>query len=249
MPVLDLACRQGITGVEQLVRADGRAVRIAQAGAGDLSGGRLSACAICSGPRQVLPWASRGADIMQSGRARGEAYFRLESEESLSVLLDHLPGFRMAERNRLLALLLEIWYDHPFELKESNWSPGERPAFRRNRRAQRIHTGGDARPRRSHTCSAARGGTPVVRRFRARCAGGGVSRGLASSCPPSGPVAWAPLFERYGDDVLRFQLLFDACEDLRVDWRVQGVGAELSEPSARLRRIAPTAAAGSVAVL
>src|SRR3981081_2691891 len=39
--------------------------------------------------------------------------------------------------------------------------------------------------------------------------------------PASGPVSWAPLFMRYGDDALRFQLIFDLCEDLRVDFRVQ----------------------------
>ncbi len=65
----------------------------------------------------------RGADIMQSGRARGEAYFRLESEESLALLLEHLPGFRLGERNRLVSMLLDVWYGCGFELKESNWSP------------------------------------------------------------------------------------------------------------------------------
>ena len=39
--------------------------------------------------------------------------------------------------------------------------------------------------------------------------------------PESGPVSWAPLYARYGDDALRFQLIFDLCEDLRVDFRVQ----------------------------
>jgi len=46
-------------------------------------------------------------------------------------------------------------------------------------------------------------------------------REVGVELPESGPIAWAPLFERYGDDVLRFQLLFDACEDLRIDVRVQ----------------------------
>jgi nitric oxide reductase activation protein len=39
--------------------------------------------------------------------------------------------------------------------------------------------------------------------------------------PESGPVSWAPLFLRYGEDALRFQLIFDLCEDLRVDARIQ----------------------------
>src|SRR5690606_37386214 len=41
--------------------------------------------------------------------------------------------------------------------------------------------------------------------------------------PASGPVSWAPLYAKYGDDALRFQLVFDLCEDLRVDARVQGL--------------------------
>ena len=39
--------------------------------------------------------------------------------------------------------------------------------------------------------------------------------------PDSGPVSWAPLFASFGDDALRFQLIFDLCEDLRVDFRIQ----------------------------
>jgi nitric oxide reductase NorD protein len=39
--------------------------------------------------------------------------------------------------------------------------------------------------------------------------------------PEKGPVSWAPLFMPFGDDALRFQLIFDICEDLRVDYRVQ----------------------------
>jgi nitric oxide reductase activation protein len=39
--------------------------------------------------------------------------------------------------------------------------------------------------------------------------------------PDTGPVSWAPLFASYGDDALRFQLIFDLCEDLRVDFGIQ----------------------------
>jgi nitric oxide reductase activation protein len=39
--------------------------------------------------------------------------------------------------------------------------------------------------------------------------------------PAGGAVSWAPLFVRFGDDALRFQLIFDVCEDLRVDYRTQ----------------------------
>ena len=75
------------------------------------------------GAQAILPWALRGADIMQSGRARGEAYFRLESEESLALLLEHLPGFRLAERNRLLAHAARRLVRRRVRAEGSNWSP------------------------------------------------------------------------------------------------------------------------------
>ncbi len=221
MPVIDLACRQGITGVEQLCEPmeelfESRKLMLATYLAGAIRVRNLL------GAQAVLPWASRGADIMQSGRARGEAYFRLESEESLSVLLDHLPGFRMGERNRLLALLLEIWYEHAFDLKESSWSPEKgRPFVETDGRNVFIPA---VMPDRDEAILAVlhAAGTQSFGSFD-RDALSAVFLAGGAQLPAAGPVAWAPLFERYGDDALRFQLLFDACEDLRVDWRVQGL--------------------------
>ncbi|MES2562712.1 MAG: VWA domain-containing protein, partial [Pseudomonadota bacterium] len=121
-PVLDLAGRQGISGVEQLSAPaeelfESRKLMLATYLPGAIRVRNLL------GAQAILPWALRGADILQSGRARGEAYFRLESEESLALLLEHLPGFRLADRNRLLAMLLDVWYGQAFDLKESSWSP------------------------------------------------------------------------------------------------------------------------------
>src|SRR5688572_21825518 len=218
-PVVELSGRHGITGIEQLTQPaeelfESRKLLLATYLAGAVRVRNLL------GSQAILPWATRGADIMQSGRARGEAYFRLESEESLAVLLDHLPGFRMGERNRLLALLLEIWYEHAFELKESNWSPEKgRPFVESDGRSVFIPA---VMPDRDeailavlHTAGRQSFGSFDRRSLEAMFRAAGIE------LPASGPVAWAPLLERYGDDALRFQLLFDACEDLRVDWRVQ----------------------------
>ena len=220
-PVLDLASRQGITGIEQLCTPleelyESRKLMLATVLAGAVRVRNLL------GAQAILPWAARGADILQSGRARGEAYFRLESEESLSVLLDHLPGFRMSERNRLLSLLLDIWYERAFELRESSWSPEKgRPFVETDGRTVFIPA---VMPDRDEAILA-------VLHAAGHLAFGGFDRAalqamfreVSVELPESGPIAWAPLFERYGDDVLRFQLLFDACEDLRIDVRVQGV--------------------------
>ncbi len=220
-PVLDLESRQGVTGIEQLLQPieeifQSRKLTLATCLAGALRVRNLL------GAQAILPWASRGADIMQAGRSRGESYFRLESEESLSVLLDHLPGFRMGERNHLLELLLEIWFERRFELKESAWSPEKgRPFVETDGRSLFIPA---VMPDRDEAILA-------VLHTAGRLVFGGFDRATLEALfresgvelPASGQISWAPVMERYGDDVLRFQLLFDACEDLRVDSRVQGL--------------------------
>ena len=218
-PVLELACRQGVTGVEQLCAPieelfESRKLLLATCLSGAIRVRNLL------GAQAVLPWASRGADIMQSGRARGEAYFRLESEESLSVLLDHLPGFRMTERNRLLTLLLEVWFERPFELKESAWSPDKgRPFVETDGRNVFVPA---VMPNRDEAILAVlhAAGHQLFGSFE-RASLVQIFREVGVELPKSGQIAWAPLFARYGDDVPRFQLLFDACEDLRVDFRIQ----------------------------
>jgi nitric oxide reductase NorD protein len=218
-PVVDLSGRQGITGIEQLTQPaeelfESRKLLLATYLAGGIRVRNLL------GAQAILPWALRGADIMQSGRARGEAYFRLESEESLALLLDQLPGFRLLERQRLLTMLLDVWYGQSFEVKEGSWSPEKGRPF--------VETDGRTiyfpavMPNRDegvlgalHTAGHMRFGTFDRLAMRELFGGAGVE------FPETGPVSWAPLYARYGDDALRFQLIFDLCEDLRVDFRVQ----------------------------
>jgi nitric oxide reductase NorD protein len=218
-PVVDLSGRQGITGIEQLTQPAeelfaSRKLLLATYLAGAIRVRNLL------GAQAILPWAVRGADIMQSGRARGEAYFRLESEESLALLLDQLPGFRLADRNRLLSMLLDVWYAEGFDLKESSWSPEKGRPF--------VETDGRSiyfpavMPNRDeavlaalHTAGHMRFGTFDRLAMKELFGHAGVE------FPEAGPVSWAPLYARYGDDALRFQLIFDLCEDLRVDFRIQ----------------------------
>jgi len=217
--VLDLSGRQGITGIEQLTQPaeelfESRKLLLATYLAGAIRVRNLL------GAQAILPWAMRGADIMQSGRARGEAYFRLESEESLALLLENLPGFRLAERNRLLSMLLDVWFEQGFDVKESSWSPEKGRAF--------VETDGRAMffpavmPNRDeavlallHAAGHMRFGTFDRSAMKA------MFKLAAVEFPESGPVSWAALFARFGDDALRFQLIFDLCEDLRVDNHIQ----------------------------
>jgi hypothetical protein len=218
-PVVDLSGRQGITGIEQLTQPaeelfESRKLLLATYLAGAIRVRNLL------GAQAILPWALRGADILQSGRARGEAYFRLESEESLALLLDQLPGFRLTERHRLVAMLLDVWYGQGFDVKEGSWSPEKGRPF--------VETDGRTiyfpavMPNRDeavlgalHTAAHMRFGT-----FD-RLAMKELFGDAGAEFPEAGPVSWAPLYARYGDDALRFQLIFDLCEDLRVDFRVQ----------------------------
>ncbi len=218
-PVVDLSGRQGITGIEQLTQPAEELFESRKLLLATYLGGAIRVRNLL-GAQAILPWALRGADILQAGRARGESYFRLESEESLALLLDQLPGYRLLERNRLLAMLLDVWYGGTFDLKEGSWSPEKgRPFFETDGRSLYFPA---IMPKRDeavlgllHAAGHIRFGTFDRLAMKALFGAAGVE------FPESGPVSWAPLYAKYGDDALRFQLVFDLCEDLRVDSRVQ----------------------------
>lgn len=218
-PVNDLSGRQGITGIEQLNTPAEELFQSRKLLLGTYLAGAVRVRNLL-GAQAILPWAARGADILQSGRARGEAYFRLESEESLALLLEHLPGYKLPDHTRLLAMLLDVWYGGAFELKESTWSPEQgRPFVETDGRSVYLPAVIGSRDEAIlgvlHAVGHIRHGT-----FR-RDAMADMYRAAGVTLPESGPVSWAPLFVRFGEDALRFQLIFDLCEDLRVDARVQ----------------------------
>ena len=218
-PVIDLSGRQGIAGIEQLSSPAEELFETRKLMLGTYLSGAIRVRNLL-GARAILPWALRGADILQSGRARGEAYFRLESEESLALLLEHLPGFRLADRNRLLGMLLDVWFGDVFDLKESSWSPEKgRPFVETDGRTiffpAVMGNRDEAVLAMLHGAAHMRYGTFERGAMQALFAAAHVQ------FPDDGPVSWAPIFTRYGDDALTFQLIFDLCEDLRVDFRVQ----------------------------
>lgn len=171
------------------------------------------------GAEAIAAWARQGADIMQAGRLRGEAFFRLESEESVAVLLESLPGFHTAGAQRLLQLILSAWFGERFDLYPGNWSPGQGRAFietdgaalyvpvamasREEALLAGLHTAGHL-----HFHSYERRYIDALFKLAGR------------AHPPLDSdqrVTWRPLFATYGDDMIRFQLIFDLCEDFRVD--------------------------------
>ncbi len=219
-PVLELAGRHGgITAIEQLATPADELFESRKLMLSTYLQGAVRVRNLL-GAQAILPWASRGADIMQSGRARGEAYFRLESEESLSLLLEHLPGYRLTDRNRLLAMLLDVWFGGEFELKESAWSPEKgRPFIETDGRS--IYFPAVMADREEAILAVLHTAGHMYYRTFSRAAMQEMFTEAKIAFPEKGAVSWAPLFMRFGDDALRFQLIFDICEDLRIDYRVQ----------------------------
>jgi hypothetical protein len=172
------------------------------------------------GASAILPWAVRGADIYQTGRARGEVYFRLESEDSIAILLDRLPGYRLTDRHRLLAMLLDVWFGGQFQLKESTWSPEHgRPFIETD--GQFIYLPAVMADREEAILAVLHTAGHMRYRTFDRRAMQEMFKIAKVDFPTQGAVSWTPLFSRFGDDTLRFQLIFDLCEDLRIDFGVQ----------------------------
>jgi len=171
------------------------------------------------GAAAVVPWAKRGADILQAGRLRGEAYFRLESEESMALLLENLPGFRLATHHRLFQLILRAWFGMGFDLYDSDWSPDKGRAL--------VETDGVglylplAMPDRETAMLSIlhASGHLVFYSYERRYIDALFQRAGMKHPPLDAEqrITWRPLFAAYGDDMIRFQLIFDACEDTRVD--------------------------------
>jgi len=241
VPVRDLAGRQGVAGIEQVCTPAEALFANRRLALGTFLQGALRVRQLL-GAGAIGPWARRGLDLLTADRFRGEAYFRLESDESLRLLLDELPGFRPQHHERFLKMLLTAWYGEACEIGESGWSPDRGRAFvETDGRSLRLPV---ALPDREHavlgtlhvaghlafgTYSVA----PLQRLFG--------QFGLAATVAESLAISWEPLVARHGEDAERFRLLFDVCEDLRIDHAIACIApthltrllrlAELSAPA------------------
>ena len=217
-PVASFAGGHGIAGIEAVALPSLDLFEKRRLALGTYLSGAVRVRDLLGAPA-VLPWAKRGADILQAGRLRGEAYFRLESEESMALLLEDLPGFRLAEHHRLFQLVLRAWFGLGVDLYDSDWSPDKGRPF--------VETDGMglylplAMPDREtamlsllHAC-----GHMVFHSWERRHIEE-LFRLAGMKHPPLDAeqrITWRPLFAAYGTDMVRFQLIFDLCEDLRVD--------------------------------
>jgi len=170
----------------------------------------------------IESWARRGADIMQAGRSRGEEYFKLESEESLRLLLDGMPGYRPRRHSRFLQLLLTAWFDTLVPMADSDWRPGRgrpmmdtdghtlfMPAVLEDREEAIVAA--------LHTVGHLRFDTYFHGHIES------LFNEVGMEHPPIDAdqrITWRPLYAHFEERMFRFQLLFDLCEDLRVDARL-----------------------------
>lgn len=241
--VQELAGADGIDGIERLLEPAEQLFNTRRLALATYLPGAIRVRNLL-GIDAVLPWAKRGADIMQSGRLRGESYFRLESQESIAILLENLPGFRLPEHQRLLQLWLAVWFEEKIDFTDGTWSPDQGRSF--------IETDGAvlylpaAMPTREEALLAIvhAAGHLAFDSYEYRHVEA-LFREVGREHPPLDDdqrITWRPLFAHYGDDLLRFQVLFDICEDLRVDARID---AAVPNHLARLLRLAQAAAPGA----
>ncbi|ACL73243.1 von Willebrand factor type A [Thioalkalivibrio sulfidiphilus HL-EbGr7] len=176
------------------------------------------------GSRGLEAWARRGADILQTGRSRGEAYFKLESEESLKHLLDTLPGYRPRAHSRFLRLIQVAWFGAHVSLEDGNWRPGRgRPMVETD--GVRLFLPAVLESRDEAVVAVLHAAGHL--HFDTYCGEDieALFREMGMAHPPLDEdqrITWRPLFAAYAERMFRFQLLFDLCEDLRVNHRLQG---------------------------
>ncbi|MGC9127329.1 MAG: nitric oxide reductase activation protein NorD [Acidithiobacillus sp.] len=210
----------GSAGVEDLETLMQPAEELAKGrlGLGTYLDGAIKVRAIC-GLAGVAEWARRGKDVLAAGRIRGEAWFRLESDEARAFLLEVLPGFRTGPHKRLFALLLQAWTGLQLPLEEGDWSvEGGRSFLETDGRSLFVPA---VMPDREEALLAFyHTGAHLAYGSYDQDAIHALFREIGTEHPPLDSdqrITWRPLFAQFGDDLLRFQLIFDLCEDLRVD--------------------------------
>ena len=176
------------------------------------------------GTEGLRAWLTRGADVLKAGRLRGEAFFRLEGSDSDEALRAVLPGFRTAEHERFLALVARAAFGVTPALAPAGLTVGP-PAF--------VETDGrvlfvpPAFPSREQALAALLHHAGHL--YFGTYEQGAIERLFAMAGMTHPPldadqrVTWRPLFALFGADLVRFQVLFDLCEDFRIDARVQAL--------------------------
>ena len=236
-PVADLAAGRGFAGASEILGALADLAEERGLPGGLALPGAIKVRALW-GSEVLGAWLTRGADVLKAGRLRGEAFFRLEGPDSDEALMAVLPGFRTAEHERFLALVARAAF---------GWTPALAPAGLTAGAPAFVETDGRALfvppafPTREQALAALlhHAGHLHFGTYEQ----GAIERLFAEAGMQHPPldadqrVTWRPLFALFGADLLRFQVLFDLCEDFRVDARIQAL---MPNHVPRLRDLATT---------
>lgn len=174
------------------------------------------------GDAGLLNWARRGADLLAAGRSRGEAYFRMESEEGVRLLLEALPGYRARVHGRFLQLLLLAWLDAEIPLADGDWKPGDGRAMLETD-GRRLYLPAVFDNRDEAIIAVQHGAAHLAFDSYAREHLEALFARAGMEHPPldeESRITWRPLFAEFAERMFRFQILFDLAEDLRVNARL-----------------------------
>lgn len=243
LPPARLADARGLAGLREIIEPL-RALQVARGlPAGLALPGALDVRA-AFGAAAVAPWATRGADILRAGRLRGESFFRLEGKDSEEALLAALPGLRTQEQERFLGLFVHAVFGASPPLRPLGLRLGARPFVETDGLTLFVPAAfpdaEEALAALLHHAGHLAFGSYETGRVHA------LFREMGMTHPPlddNQNVTWRPLFAAFGDDMARFQLLFDLLEDFRIDARIQ---ARLPNHVPRLLALAGQAPAGRV---
>ncbi len=244
-PVTDLACGRGFAGAWEVLGplADlacerGLPVSLALPGAVKIRA--------LLGTEALMAWLTRGADVLKAGRLRGEAFFRLEGPDSDEALMALFPGFRTAEHERFLVLITHAALGVTPALAPAGLAVGPSAFIETDGRVLFVPPAFPTREQALaallHHAGHLRFGTyerAVIERLFA-------AAGMAQ--PPLDAdqrITWRPLFAPFGADLVRFQVLFDLCEDFRIDARVQALMPNHAARLLDLAAIRPDGPAGA----
>lgn len=170
----------------------------------------------------LIEWARMGADILNGGRTRGEAYFALESEESISLLLANLSGFSLKQHRRLWQLILYAWYEVNIDLQEY-------VCFSKHADCM-IETNGRSLflppvlPSKEYAMLALfHSAGHIVFKTYDQAIIYSLFQKIDKNHPPIDKdtlITWRPIFAEYKEQMFKFQILFDICEDLRINYLI-----------------------------
>ncbi len=163
-------------------------------------------------------WVMGGIDVLNANRRRGEAWFRLESDESRQFMQSVLPGFHLGHHERFFSMMLQAWTGLHLPIERLEWPDSHHNFVETDGKAVYIPPVMASREKAilsfyhigAHLSfdSYNEQGLRLIAQELGQTT-------LAQDA--QGRIVWTTLFDRYGDNRWKFQRIFDIFEDVRVD--------------------------------